>query len=311
MLTFLKILFIIGVVAFILFKRKKNKFKNVKNNYSFGLQEAKDCANALQQKKYETVERLLSQCNADNLSVCIDYLALTFDELTLLDWHESSNNKSFSQLVLGAYYNHQAWIVRTNEYAEEVTEADAVGFFEYAEKSIPFYEEACKNNSIAAETHARMIRHYMGTNEMDQVDLHFAKAIALDNNHIWAHVHYAEAIQPKWGGTSEKLNAFIKSYASKPTLLKQILDLKLMVDAGLAEENYFGGTMEELIVNAKILLEATDKEISENPPQSIHKYILFNYLFSLSNELKNTKLGKKYFAKMEGYYTLYPFGIVK
>jgi tetratricopeptide (TPR) repeat protein len=165
-----------------------------------------------------------------------------------------------------------------------------------------------KNSPFIEEANSRLVRHYMGEGNLEKSKEYFKKTIALNNENIWVYIHYSEVIQPKWGGNLKDIKDLLNNLP-KRKLIKQIISLKLALDSYISNENYFGGTMEELDNIANQLLVEIDRQVTKSPPISIHRYIVYNYLFALAEELKNNPLQFKNYQKMNEFFTLYPYGI--
>jgi len=91
-------------------------------------------------------------------------------------------------------------------------------------------------------------------------------------------------------------------------LIQQIITLKLTVDSFISDENLFDDG-QDIKEKARITIQKIDNEIEVNSINSIHKYLVFGYMTSISQELGDERLLKKYYTKMNENYSLYPFGI--
>lgn len=287
--------------------KKRNR---AKVDYSFGLKTVRKVKELIEHKQCLKAETLLIGMNSEERTIAIDYVGITLGERILLHWLQKCGGSDISKLCLGVYYLHKAWMLRTHAYARDVTHEGASGFLSYLEKSLDTLTEIDENSSLAGELHSRLIRLFMSLEEWESVDEYFQKAIALDNKMIWPYIHYCEAIEPKWGGSIDKISTFMQQ-VPPGTTIEMAIELKLVLDSLTASENYFGGSMEQLLLKASATLESTDKTISQKPLVSIHRYIIYNYLMALAAVLSHQEIQQKYEKKVGLFYTLYPFGIIQ
>ncbi len=304
---------LIFIAAALIFAGKKfyDWFNDHSVDYAFGLKEAIDIRKRLKNKQYAEAEALIAKLNADNLTQVVDCVTLSLEEEQLLEWDRRAQNKNISHLFLGVYYNHQAWLARSYGFAKDVSAAQRLGFHEYQEKSREMLMLVEDSSLLGIETDARLIRYFMGNGELGQSRKYFKKVMKQDSDNLWAHLRYAEVIQPKWGGNLDLIADLRKLVASKRPLIRQVVELKLLSDSFTISQNYSGGTMEELAAEAAQKILEIDKEVSTHPPNSIHKYVVYNYLYAVAGDLGNSRMEHKYLNKMNDYYTLYPFGIMK
>ncbi|WP_408030580.1 hypothetical protein [Tenacibaculum xiamenense] len=281
-----------------------------KSDYSFGLKEAKTIKNEVLAGNYAKADEMIKTLSSDNLSQTMDCLALNIEGEILKKWYNQSNNSESSTLAIGVYHSHKGWKIRGYAYSNDVDKDDAMGFIDYQEKSKELLNKITKNKSLVAEAKARLIRVYMSLDEYEKASLNFQKCIQLDPNNVWAYIHQSESIQPKWGGSQKDLNEFLKNM-SKNKLIQQIITLKLTVDSFISDENLFDDGEENIKQKARKTIREIDKEIEANSINSIHKYLVFGYMVSISHELGDNHLLNKYYSKMDENYPLYPFGIIE
>lgn len=302
---------IICAIIFTVIYLIKVIFTGNKNNgpiYSLGLQEAETIRELIDSKQYSEAERQIKNLSSDNLTQTVDHIALSMEEPVFLEWQSLTKEKDIAALFKGVFYNHEAWKARTHGYAKDVSQKGIEGFFYYQEKATSCLESISEGFQLIGEVYSRMIRVSLGNGNDDAVESYFNKATAINPEMIWPYIHYSEAIQPKWGGSLEAIDRLMNNLPDR-VLTQQIVELKLRLDSFIASENYFSGSMHELKEITKTRLVAIDESIKKNPPKSIHRYILHNYMMSLSGEVNKFTLKKHYKTLMNGYYTLYPFGV--
>ncbi len=287
--------------------RKKYK-KNI--DLSLGVSEINEIKLLIEKKQFDEAERLILKLNADNLTQTLDCIGLTINTSVLLEWKEKSKNIEISNLFLAVHFNHKAWIARSHSFSRFVSKKNEDKFFDYQSKSVEYFEQISEPSVFISEVYSRLIRVEMGYyGYCDEVAYNFEKAINIDETNLWAYIHYCEAIQPKWGGNLELISKLLKSLPDI-TLIQHTVRLKLLLDSFIISENYFGGSMIHLENIAKDELQKTDKELSNKSISSIHRFMLYNYMKLLADQVDNNELAKKYKALSKNYHTLYPYGVI-
>jgi len=289
--------------------QKRPTFAGKKVDYSFGDVQVQKIKSKLDEQEYTSAEFLISQLDADELRQAIDHVTINGIGKTILDWKETLPDSQIANLFLGVYYIHQASLNRGNLPLDALSKKQEELFFEYSDQARDLLETVEDDKEFRAEAFAQLLRVAGTTGDFESADFYFDKCIELNPNHLWAHIEYAENIQPKWGGNLEIIEKFIDDLTEEP-LVNQTIYLKMVWDSVLANENLFGGTMQDLKQQAKELLFEIDAEVNNHPPTSIQKYVLFNYMTVVSEEFGIRALNKKYNKMMEGNFTLYPFGIM-
>lgn len=302
-------LILIGLVTYYLYQ-KRPSFAGKKVDYSFGNPALQKIKSKLEEQEYTSAEFLINQLDTDNLHQVIDHVTLNGDGKTILDWKEALPDSQLANLFLGVFYIHEASLNRGNSPLEALPAKQEELFFENSEKAKKLLKKIDADPEMKAEAYAQLLRIAMTTGDFESADIYFEKCLALNPNHLWAHIEYAENIQPKWGGNLEIIEKFIDDLTDEP-LVNQTVYLKMVWDSVLANENLFGGSMQDLKQQAKALLFEIDAELNNHPPSSIQKYVLYNYMTVVSEEFGIRAINQKYNKMMEGNFTLYPFGIMR
>ncbi len=310
----LKAIYAISVFAalFIAARYYLSKWKNNDEavDYSFGLQSAKDTKKHLLKGNFIEAEKIIRNANSDDRTQIMDYICLNLNTVLFEKWLDESSDKDIPHLALGIHFNHLAWMSRSHELAKHVSQEQYDGFSELQEESFKHLSVIQSDSPIMEEVHSRLIRHYMGNGNLEKVHEHFDIVRELNPNMVYPYIRYTEAIQPKWGGNLNLVSDFIKELPDN-FLIQSIVELKLIADSLLFDTNYFGGSKEDLIYQANNKMDQVDNELSKHKPPSIHRYVLYGYMMGLSEQLGNKRLEIKYLSLMDGYYSLYPFGIIK
>lgn len=298
------------VSALFFFKKLIKTLRAPSSNYSFGRKDITATGLFIQNKKFRQAETMLEQFNSDDLTQAVDHIALSSTESQIKKYYDSSNGNPLSSLLLGAWYLHNAWRIRGNKPASELKEKQIKGYIGNLKLSAPLLESASGTEWLASEAYSRLIRVDMGLGNYDTAEVNFKKAIKVDKEHLWSYIHYSECIQPKWGGSIEQVQQLLNSLPDN-YLIKNIVRLKLLYDSYLLNENYFklGDTAEEVNKFISDVVLTLDAEISENPPESIQRYVLYGYIYALSS-VANKDITKKYKKLVGTNLTLYPFGII-
>jgi tetratricopeptide (TPR) repeat protein len=297
-----------GLFAYYLYQ-KRPTFAGKKVDYSFGDANLQKIKSKLEEREYTSAEFLIHQLDADELRQAIDHVTLNGIGKTILDWKETLPDSQLADLFLGVYYIHQASLNRGDLPLDALSPKQAELFFEYSDEAKDLLEKIDSGHEFKAEAYAQLLRVAGTTGDFESADFYFDQCLALSPNHLWAHIEYAENIQPKWGGNLEGIEKFINGLTDDP-LVNQTVYLKMVWDSVLANENLFGGTMEDLKQQAKALLFEIDAEVNNHPPASIQKYVLYNYMTVVSEEFGIRALNQKYNKMMGENFTLYPFGIM-
>lgn len=302
------ILTIIIIVFLVMQKSNKTKYFGKIVDYSFGLSAAKAVRKHLLDQDFEMAEVILEKMSANDLTQTLDYIGLVIEKPLLMRWLKNNHNKDFPYLALGVYFIHEAWKIRSHAVAKEVADEQREGFLEFQKKALKAFLSMDKNSLLMPEVNARLIRVYMGLGEQTALRECFFSAIESNPDLVWAYLHYCEAIEPKWGG-NEILIQEMMDLLPDNLLIKQIIELKIINDSIVFNANFFGGSFELLIQRAHHALVRIDKEISKKEPRSIHRYVLYGYMMTIAEALKNKEAQKKYMNKVGNYLALYPFGI--
>lgn len=299
---------VIGLVSYYLYQ-KRPTFAGKKVDYSFGNPKIQKIKTKLEEQEFTSAEFLINQLDTDNLRQAIDHVTLNGAGKTILDWKEALPDSQIANLFLGVYYIHQASLNRGNLPLNRMTSKQEELFYEYSDSAKELLENIDQDDEYKAEAYAHLVRISGTTGDFEGADYYFDKCLELNPNHLWAHIEYAENIQPKWGGNLEIIENFIDNLTEEP-LVNQTIYLKMVWDSVLANENLFGGTMQDLKHQAKALLFEIDAEVNNHPPSSIQKFVLYNYMTVVSEEFGIRALNQKYNKLMAGNFTLYPFGIM-
>jgi len=150
---------------------------------------------------------------------------------------------------------------------------------------------------------------YMSYGNNETAGEYFKEISKNQPNFIWPFIHYAELIQPKWGSDIKDLEGFYENLPDN-FLIQSIVETKLILDSMIMDENYFSKYSTDIKGFAKEKVLAIDAKLNTENTDSIHKYILYNYMILLSDEIGDNTIKSKYKKLKDGNYTLYPHGLV-
>ncbi|AGC78494.1 hypothetical protein LX97_02818 [Nonlabens dokdonensis] len=301
---------IVLVVFFILlvFRAIKNRKDNKRRDYSLGMSAAVNTALLIKEKKYEHAEELVRKQTLNDRSQIIDHVALYIEEDDLKHW-ELVTESNLSRLCLGTFYLHMAWISRTHKLAKNVSNKKAMDFFSYLELCEESYLKIQEKSHYKAELCSRSIRLYMSLSSKDTATDYFNEVTTNHPNLLWPYLHYAEMIQPKWYGSTEEVIDF---YTKLPNdfLIKATTTLKLILDAVIIGENYFKKMDNNLKNFAENQINTIDQEVTRQPIDSIHRYILYNYMEAIASHYNLKDMSSKYRKLKNSHDTIYPYGLI-
>lgn len=297
---------IISVV--IVTRNSLKKQQEYRRDYSLGLRAAKEVQKLIKKKRYLEAEEKVKEQSLNDVTQIIDHLSLSLKKNELLSWNESRES-DLSKLTLGVFYLHMAWITRGHQRAKNVSNEQFEGFFEYLNLCKEMFETISIKSFYNPEVESRRIRLYMSLEDYSLATECFTSLSKNYPDFIWPFIHYCELIQPKWGGEIENVE---KLYESLPDdfLIRSIVELKLINDSIVMNDNYFRKYNDDIYEYARERVINIDAEYNTNEVNSIHRYILFNYMEGVSDDAGVKKLKKKYEKLMDGNFTIYPYGLL-
>ncbi len=300
---------LIGLIGFgfLIFTFSKRNKSN-RRNYSLGLKTAEDIAINIQTGDYDTADSTIRSADYNDITQIVDHVALSLSKETLQKWSTASAS-DFSKICLGVFYLHQAWIERSHSFGKDVYQKKANLFFENLELSVETFSEISETSQFYPEVLSRKIRLQMSLGNSDDATACFNEVSGKYPELIDPYIHYAEMIQPKWGGTLKSIETFVQNLPDD-YLIRSIVELKLIHDSLIMDDNYFVFQTKNLIEFAQEKIRAIDNKLSSNTMRTVHRYILYNYMESVAHSVNDKSLLKKYGTLSANKQTLYPHGLV-
>ena len=305
--TTLFIVLVFALVLFAVLRLVKGK-KNHRRDYTLELQSAEEAATFIKEGQYRKAEALVEKQELNDVTQIVDHLALSLEEKELLNWNQSQPS-DLSKLSLAVYYLHIAWISRSHKLASSVSNKAAEAFFHYLQLAEETFSPVPEGSFYYPEVESRKIRLYMSVDEKDWADHHFSHVTSTHPDLLWPYIHYAELIQPKWGNSLEELLTFYEALPNN-FLIKSIVELKLIWDSFVMDANYFHRFQPNLKAYALKKITEIDQAIEAKPPQSVHKFILYNYMEAIADHIGMKTIEKKYKALKNNHNTIYPHGLL-
>lgn len=299
--------FVVAGLYAVFFPNNKNN-KKYRREYSLGLKIAQEIQTLIRNNNYSEVEQKVRNQNINDITQIIDHLALSLQEDELLQWNNSQQS-DLSKLTLGVYYLHFAWIERSHKLAKDVSTKQAMGFYDYLKSCRETFETISTDSFYNPELESRKIRLYMSAGNSTLAKNCFHNLAENQPDFVWPFIHYAEIIQPKWGGTIEQVEQFYENLPNN-FLIHSIAELKLILDAIIMGDNYFSKYNTDINAFAREKVLQIDTEYDNIEINSIHRYILYNYMAAVSEAVKLRKIKLKYEKLMNGKYTIYPYGLL-
>ncbi|WP_299883197.1 hypothetical protein [uncultured Lacinutrix sp.] len=288
------LLFLLLLISFIpnkILSKWFNQYTGI--DYSFGNKTIKKIVKNVEYGKYNTALEQIKALTADQKTQAIDALALMLKEKQMQKWKKAEGNSAFFKLVDGSRQIYDAWEKRGYAYATETDEDSALGFLELLEKGKRTLSQV--QGFLKVDANNLLISVNKGLSEKEVCKRAFQDCISAEPKHTMAHLNYLDVILPKWLGSEEEVDAFIIEHSKKSTFLECILKAKWLHEkVNYNEEENYTNEIESY-------LNTFEPQIHQLKTDSPNKYILYNYLYFLADEVGNKKLSKRYEKKLKEY----------
>lgn len=263
-------------------------------DYSFGNKAIKKIVKLVIQKKYDTALNRLSLLSTDEQTQAIDALALMLNDKHINQWNTIDGRSPLFQVVKGNRLLYDAWEARGYAYADETSMESALGFHELLNQANTTLNQV--QEPLKVEANNLLIRANKGLSEKTAAKNAFLYCISAKPEHTMAYLGYLDVILPKWLGDEDEVNTFIKEYENKSLFIESILKAKWLIEQVNYNEQNKDYT--EQITAYFNRYEPQIKALKTNSP---HKYVLYNYLYFLADEINNKKLARRYEKKVKDY----------
>ena len=184
--------------------------------------ERKDLLSLLEQKRYSTIEATIVSAAkaAENnpsqervLNVYLDQFITPRSSLEdmLKDWVAASETSYIPYLAKGIYFTSMGWNRRGFKYLSKTDRNQIDGMSLYFGKA---YQDLARSLMIEPrQVHAQsyLIEILMNLNQGEEVERLLKNALAYRPESLTARWYYLTTLLPRWGGSIDKMAAFVQS----------------------------------------------------------------------------------------------------
>ncbi|GAB3741353.1 hypothetical protein GCM10027594_21080 [Hymenobacter agri] len=258
--------------------------------------------------QWEKLEATVAALNTDDLTRLVDGVCLSHHHTAAIQRYLASGASELRQLVAGAHATFLAWETRGGLIADQTTEDQANGFFNYLDQAYNHLSPPFANPAFQAEASARLVRVGMGLNEQELYDQAFALCTQLSPAHLMGHFNYMRCVSPWWHGSLADLTHYVDSIANPA--LRQLFKLLSLheIYSYLAHENNSDATA---IKQLRQEYGTRIKQVLAGPSQaagnSLAAVYYNNYLAGLHHILGNTAARNQLIQALEPHFTPYPW----
>ncbi|WP_196888138.1 hypothetical protein [Aureivirga sp. CE67] len=209
-------------------------------NIGFGIGEIETIKNLLLEENYEKIGPLYDLLTNAEKSILITEIALDEDfSEPIQKWFYENQESFHSNLFVGVVFTRIAWVKRTGKFANELTDEEVQGFFQYLEKAFECLTFANQAKPEDSEPYARLIRVCMGLSEKEQAWRFYNKLKTMDSQHLQAHFFMWDILKEKWLGSDEEEMKFLHMCRDSKSQTLRVVYLDYIFDELLdIQENY-------------------------------------------------------------------------
>lgn len=278
---------------------------------SLGLVDRLQLAPLIQSGKWKEVEGIIMELPQNELARAMDGICMSgvFDQQ--LESYVQTLNTDFHNMISGYYYIYCAWQARSGMRAEHVGEDQWEGFYKYLNLAHHFLTEEFSDPKMQLQVWSNLITVLMGYSDKDKADEIFEKCMTIDPNLLNAHMTYFSVVTPKWLGSREEMEAYVKSDQWSKEI-STVLQLKYYVE--LYKEYYFNEIEDEDVAKRRFkadyghecarLLQNLHLPKEENLLNLTSK----NHLCYLYIILNNNRERNRLMKELKGKYQVQPWG---
>ena len=137
-------------------------------------------------------------------------------EVNFLEWTRAKPASYAAQLSTGLYYQNLAWELRGTGYRSQTTDKQYRDLEKYLKLSKQFLERSVGLFAKPYPSHCLLMIAAKGLNDDEGMEAYFAKATAVNPAGYAAHYERLTQMSPKWGGSFEQMDAFMKVVRKAP-----------------------------------------------------------------------------------------------
>jgi tetratricopeptide (TPR) repeat protein len=180
---------------------------------------------AIKKEDFTTATQLAAAILAESQVQGWDYQPfrnLAEDYLDLLDpdfsrhldnWVATKPQMPLPLLLRAQYHYRHGWRVRGPDFADKVSSADMRGFGAEMQQALEDVEMAIRLDGGDPFAHLLRLRILRGGGLSQRLFDAFGQAIARYPNYYMLYTIMLDTLQPKWGGTTAEMQAFVDHYA--------------------------------------------------------------------------------------------------
>ena len=230
--------------------------------------------------------------SADQKNQAKDALSFMLSKKVFDTWEKSDRNSPLLQLIKGSRLMVNAWEARGYGYADTVGQQSADSFYNLLTRAKSTLLQV--QGPLKAEANNLLIRVNKGLSDPELSRQAFDSCITLEKEHAMAYLNYLDLILPKWHGSEEEASAFVEAHKGKSFLIGMLLKTKW-----LFEQTSYGDT--DVSQEIEDFFSRHEQEIAQFKSKSPHRFVLYNYMMLLAEEVGNKKLSKRYTKKLKEY----------
>ena len=232
----------------------------------------------VKEEKWSELDFKLQSYSEDELHPLLDGLTEVVTDWRRDEWPYIPEN---GRLILfkGYFLVAKAWIERTGQRAEDVTEEQFRRFFRALDQAEALLGKYIESNPSESLAYLQLFRVYMGQSyETDDKYQLFIKYSKSTNEHLAAHIKMAYSLTEQWGGSHRDLFSFCRvSYKQNPRFAPLIAYAHFMrwfydalFEEGELDDTYFmqpeveGELVDAHEAYSKIDIPTYEKLIGEN-----------------------------------------------
>ena len=155
----------------------------------------------LKHKEWELLENQLAKADSSELSLFIDYLAVTDEDNAdlLSQWYTARPKRLYPLLVSSKHFMLWAWDARTGAYAKDVEDSAWELFFQRLDIAKEMLEEAMRIEPKHSEAYHQFITLGMAHNGVSKTEA-IAKLNEVSKGHFSAQCNIVYSLVERWGG---------------------------------------------------------------------------------------------------------------
>lgn len=255
--------------------------------------------NHLEDPKLKSLIELLKQQNWSELASQFQafqpsYRSFAFrtlgqyaDDSKLNQWVSEEPQNDLPKVVKAYRLVHQGWEFRGRDTIDTVSENNLERFKNCLKEARGILTIIDNESSYKVNVNALLLKLYKAL-DTDRATIHqtFQEVESTHKSHAELNLSYFSAISPKWGGSSEEVNAYLDTLSERSEFINNLITAQYYFDY----VHMMGGEDKD----NKIKEFITSMKSASIDANELYKYELYLLLYWLSNNLEYTALEKHY-----------------